>query len=93
MSGCLKELTVIIICMQTSDINNRSGVMSVNIENRKTRSTESFEVRTNEKLQQPTKSPSRLPVEYFGIPLVDNDLPGNEVGAFFCSLRGVAIII
>jgi hypothetical protein len=67
--------------------------MSVNIENRKTRSTESFEVRANETLQQPTKSPSRLPVEYLGIPLVDNDLAGNEVGHFFCSLRGIAIIM
>ena len=36
----------------------------------------------NETLQEPSsKSVTRLPAEIFGVPLVDHDLPGDEVSS------------
>jgi hypothetical protein len=46
------------------------------IENGKTRSSTIFQV------ENETETVSRLPPEYLGIPLVDHDSPGNEVGLF-----------
>ena len=79
--------TIIRIRVGTDDTDDTAGLMS-GVESRKTRSSQIFEV-ANEALHQPTvESTSRLPPEYLGVPLVDNDLPGNEVGIqFFKSLR------
>jgi hypothetical protein len=46
------------------------------IENGKTRSS------TISQVENETEAVSRLPPEYLGMPLVDHDSPGNEVGLF-----------
>ena len=69
--------------METGDFNNTSGLMS-DVENRKTRSSSIFQVE-NETLPQATAP--RLPPEYLGIPLVDYDLPGDEVRIILARIR------
>lgn len=61
--------------MQRDDFNNNSALMST-VKNGKTRSSTIFQV------ENETETVSRLPPEYLGIPLVDHDSPGNEVGLF-----------
>ena len=69
--------------MESGDFNNTSGLMS-DVENRKTRSSSIFQVE-NETLPQATAP--RLPPEYLGIPLVDYDLPGDEVRIILARIR------